>query len=70
MSSSEQQIEIAGKSYSSRLIIGNDKYKDFNRNLATLGTSSKLLIAICSGEIGCVAPALHLQSVEPSFKQG
>ena len=39
-------LQVAGKTYQSRLIIGSGKYKDFDENLAALEASGAEIITV------------------------
>ncbi len=42
----DKPLQVAGKSYQSRLIIGSGKYKDFDENLAALEASGAEMITV------------------------
>ena len=59
---SQQALEIAGKSYASRLIIGSGKYKGFEENLAALESSAAQIITVAIRRVN-----LGQNSDEPSL---
>ena len=46
ISQDEQYLEIAGKEYKSRLIIGSGKFKNFEENLHSLEASGSEIITV------------------------
>ena len=55
-------LQVAGKSYESRLIIGSGKYKNFDENLAALETSGAEIITVAIRRVN-----LGQNSDEPSL---
>lgn len=62
MSTAASSLEIAGKSYESRLIIGSGKYQDFDQNLAALESSGAQIITVAIRRVN-----LGQNSNEPSL---
>ncbi len=62
MSTAASALEIAGKSYGSRLIIGSGKYQDFKQNLAALESSGAQIITVAIRRVN-----LGQNSNEPSL---
>jgi thiazole synthase len=58
----DKPLDIAGKTYQSRLIIGSGKYKDFQENLAALETSGAEIITVAIRRVN-----LGQNSDEPSL---
>lgn len=62
MRTAASSLEIAGKSYESRLIIGSGKYQDFDQNLAALESSGAQIITVAIRRVN-----LGQNSNEPSL---
>ncbi len=56
MGSGDDQLEIAGKKYNSRLIIGTGKYKDFSVNAAAMDAAGAEIVTVAIRRVNVTNP--------------